>query len=106
VQPDDEQQVRARKKTNRASGSDPSGVERVVILAFNAGEFSPRDLSAKYDRFAPWYDFVEGLRVLLGLSHLRRAPQRLRNLGCRSQQEMLELARARATKLKHLLSAA
>ena len=37
VQPDDEQQVRARKKTNRASGSDPSGVERVVILAFNAG---------------------------------------------------------------------
>ena len=37
-----------------------------------AAEFASRDVSAKYDRFAPWYDWLEGILNLLGLSRLRR----------------------------------
>jgi ubiquinone/menaquinone biosynthesis C-methylase UbiE len=37
-----------------------------------AVEFASRDLSTKYDRFAPWYDWLEGILNVLGLSRLRR----------------------------------
>jgi ubiquinone/menaquinone biosynthesis C-methylase UbiE len=36
-------------------------------------EFASRDLSAKYDRFARWYDCVEGVLGFLGVSKLRQA---------------------------------
>lgn len=35
-------------------------------------EFTSRELSAKYDRFARWYDCVEGVLDLLGVRRLRR----------------------------------
>ena len=34
--------------------------------------FGSREILAKYDRFAPWYDWLEGILNLLGLSRLRR----------------------------------
>src|SRR5688572_3727570 len=37
-----------------------------------AVEFASREISAKYDRFAPWYDWLEGILNVLGLSGLRR----------------------------------
>ena len=36
-------------------------------------EFSSRELSAKYDRCARWYDYVEGVLDFLGLRRLRQA---------------------------------
>jgi ubiquinone/menaquinone biosynthesis C-methylase UbiE len=36
-------------------------------------EFASKELSAKYDRFARWYDHVEGVLDLLGLRTLRRS---------------------------------
>jgi ubiquinone/menaquinone biosynthesis C-methylase UbiE len=35
-------------------------------------EFASKDLSAKYDRFARWYDCVEGFLGLLGVRKLRK----------------------------------
>ncbi|HEX2229430.1 MAG TPA: methyltransferase domain-containing protein [Candidatus Binatia bacterium] len=35
-------------------------------------KLTPRELSQKYDRFARWYDSVEGILELLGISRLRR----------------------------------
>ncbi len=35
-------------------------------------DFTSQEISRKYDRFAPWYDWVEGIPDLLGLSRLRR----------------------------------
>ena len=32
---------------------------------------SPREISQKYDRFARWYDWVEGIPELLGVNRLR-----------------------------------
>ncbi len=84
--------------------------------------FTSRELSEKYDRFAPWYDWVEGILDLLGVSRLRerlmrRASGRVlevavgtgKNLryyerDCRitaidMSGEMLEIARKRAAKL-------
>ena len=37
-----------------------------------AVEFAAREIAAKYDRFAAWYDWLEGILNLLGLSRLRR----------------------------------
>ena len=37
-----------------------------------AVRFTSEEISRKYDRFAPWYDCVEGIPDLLGLSRLRR----------------------------------
>src|SRR5437899_11850506 len=34
--------------------------------------FTSRELSEKYDRFAPWYDWVEGVPDLLGVRRLRQ----------------------------------
>src|SRR5688500_8503268 len=38
-----------------------------------AVEFASREISEKYDRFARWYDWVEGVPNLLGLKRLRRS---------------------------------
>ena len=80
---------------------------------------SPREISQKYDRFARWYDWVEGIPELLGVNRLRyRMLQRAsgtvlevaigtgKNLsyyprGCRIiaadlSREMLNIARKRA----------
>ncbi len=35
-------------------------------------EFASRELSAKYDRFARWYDYVEGVLDFLGMGRLRQ----------------------------------
>src|ERR687891_1448124 len=37
-----------------------------------ATTFTSQEISRKYDRFARWYDWVEGVPELLGLSRLRR----------------------------------
>jgi ubiquinone/menaquinone biosynthesis C-methylase UbiE len=37
-----------------------------------AVEFASREISGKYDRFARWYDCLEGILNVLGLSRLRR----------------------------------
>lgn len=35
-------------------------------------KFTPQDLSRKYDRFARWYDVIEGILDLLGVRKLRQ----------------------------------
>jgi hypothetical protein len=35
-------------------------------------DLTSREISRKYDRFARWYDWVQGIPDLLGLSRLRR----------------------------------
>jgi ubiquinone/menaquinone biosynthesis C-methylase UbiE len=87
-----------------------------------AVDFTSREISQKYDGFARWYDWVEGIPDVLGVSRLRRRLLRRasgkilevaagtgKNLkfypsGCRIialdvSLEMLNLARKRATKL-------
>jgi ubiquinone/menaquinone biosynthesis C-methylase UbiE len=51
-----------------------------------AVEFTSRDISAKYDQFAPWYDWLEGILNVLGLSRLRRTILR------RASGKVLEVA--------------
>ena len=81
-----------------------------------------QELSEKYDRFAPWYDWVEGIPDLLGVSRLRRRllrrasgkvlevaigtgknlryyPQGCRIIGVDVSKEMLNIARRRAGRL-------
>jgi ubiquinone/menaquinone biosynthesis C-methylase UbiE len=85
-------------------------------------EFSSQELAHKYDQFARWYDWVEGIPDLLGVSRLRRRVLRQakgkvlevavgtgKNLpyypgGCRIialdlSREMLAIAQKRALKL-------
>jgi ubiquinone/menaquinone biosynthesis C-methylase UbiE len=38
-----------------------------------AVEFASREISEKYDRFARWYDWIEGVPDLLGVRKLRRS---------------------------------
>src|SRR5688500_197995 len=87
-----------------------------------AVEFTSRDISAKYDRFAPWYDWLEGILNVLGLSRLRRRllrrtsgnvlevavgtgknlsyyPRDCRIIALDLSSEMLKVARNRAAKL-------
>jgi ubiquinone/menaquinone biosynthesis C-methylase UbiE len=84
--------------------------------------FAPREISAKYDRFARYYDWLEGILNVLGLSTLRRAllrrasgnvleiavgtgknltyyPQDCRITALDLSSEMLNVARNRAEKL-------
>ena len=84
--------------------------------------FTSRELSEKYDRFAPWYDWVEGVPDLLGVRRLRRRllrqasgkvlevavgtgknvqyyPRGCRIIGIDVSREMLNMTRKRATKL-------
>ncbi len=85
-------------------------------------EFVLKELSAKYDRFARWYDWLEGIPNLLGLSRLRRMlfrratgkvlevaagtgknlayyPRDCRIIALDLSREMLKVARKRAAKL-------
>ena len=84
--------------------------------------FSQREISQKYDRFARWYDSVEGILGLLGLSKLRQRvlqqasgkvlevavgtgknlpyyPRECRIIGVDLSSEMLNIARERAARL-------
>jgi ubiquinone/menaquinone biosynthesis C-methylase UbiE len=83
---------------------------------------TPREISEKYDRFARWYDVVEGLPDLLGVKKLRESLFRrasgkvlevavgtgknlphydraFRIIGVDISREMLSVARRRAAKL-------
>jgi ubiquinone/menaquinone biosynthesis C-methylase UbiE len=87
-----------------------------------AVDFTSREISQKYDRFARWYDWVEGIPDVLGVSRLRRRllrrasgkilevaagtgknlkfyPSDCRIIALDVSLEMLNLARKRATKL-------
>jgi ubiquinone/menaquinone biosynthesis C-methylase UbiE len=87
-----------------------------------AVEFASREISAKYDRFARWYDWLEGILNLLGLSRLRRVllrrasgkvlevavgtgknliyyPRDRRIIALDLSREMLKVARNRAARL-------
>ena len=37
-----------------------------------AVKFTSKEISRKYDGFAPWYDWAEGVRDLLGVRRLRQ----------------------------------
>lgn len=86
-----------------------------------AVELTSRELSQKYDRFARWYDWVEGIPDLLGLMRLRRRlmqqasgkvlevavgtgknlpyyPRGYRIIAADVSREMLNIARKRAAK--------
>ena len=87
-----------------------------------AVELTSRELSEKYDRFARWYDWVEGIPDRLGVSRLRRElfrrasgkvlevaagtgknlayyPPACRIIALDRSREMLKVARSRAAKL-------
>jgi len=87
-----------------------------------AVKFTARELSEKYDRFARWYDWVEGVPDLLGVRRLRRRllrrasgrvlevavgtgnnlryyPASCRITAVDVSREMLNVARQRAAKL-------
>ena len=82
-----------------------------------------RDISEKYDRFARWYDWVEGVPEILGVRSLRRGllqqasgrilevavgtgknlsyyPRACRIVAVDVSREMLNVARKRAAKLR------
>jgi ubiquinone/menaquinone biosynthesis C-methylase UbiE len=84
--------------------------------------FTAREISAKYDRFARWFDLVEGIPDLLGVRKLRKRilpqasgevlevavgtgknlhyyPERCRIIGVDISREMLSVGRKRAAKL-------
>jgi ubiquinone/menaquinone biosynthesis C-methylase UbiE len=87
-----------------------------------AAELTAREISEKYNRFARWYDWVEGVPDLLGVSKLRRQllqrasgrvleiavgtgknlpyyPQGCQIIAVDISGEMLNVARKRAAKL-------
>jgi ubiquinone/menaquinone biosynthesis C-methylase UbiE len=87
-----------------------------------AVEFASREISEKYDRFARWYDWVEGVPDLLGVRRLRQSllerasgrvlevavgtgknfhyyPPDCRIIGVDVSRKMLNVARERAAKL-------
>jgi len=89
--------------------------------------FGSRELSAKYDRFARWYDCVEGVLDLLGVRRLRRRvfsqasgkvlevavgtgknlryyPRDCQIIAVDLSREMLKVARERAAKLSMVIS--
>src|ERR671919_2080555 len=92
-----------------------------------ATTFTSQEISRKYDRFARWYDWVEGIPDLLGLSRLRRRllkkasgkvlevavgtgknlayyPRDCRIIAIDLSREMLSVAGRRATKLSMKVS--
>ncbi|MEX0803308.1 MAG: methyltransferase domain-containing protein [Candidatus Binatia bacterium] len=87
-----------------------------------AVDLTSREISEKYDRFARWYDWLEGILNILGLSRLRRMllqrasgkvlevavgtgknliyyPRNCRIIALDLSGEMLNVARNRAAKL-------
>jgi ubiquinone/menaquinone biosynthesis C-methylase UbiE len=92
-----------------------------------AVEFGSRELAEKYDRFARWYDWVEGVPYVLGMRRLRRRvfaeasgkvlevavgtgknlryyPRDCQIIAVDLSSEMLKVARTRAAKLSLHLS--
>jgi hypothetical protein len=52
-----------------AAASNPSQkMRRSKVPA----KFTSQEISEKYDQFAPWYDWLEGIPDALGVSRLRR----------------------------------
>ena len=103
------------------AGRDDEGQLEIVLYRVPV-HFTSREISEKYDRFARWYDLVEGIPDVLGVRKLRRRLLRQasgnvlevavgtgKNLryyppGCRIialdvSREMLNVARQRAAKL-------
>jgi ubiquinone/menaquinone biosynthesis C-methylase UbiE len=62
-----------------------------------AVDFTSREISQKYDRFARWYDWVEGIPDVLGVSRLRRRLLR------RASGKILEVAAGTGKNLKFSL---
>ena len=60
-----------------------------------AVEFASREISERYDRFARWYDWVEGVPDLLGVGKLRRG------LLSRASGRVLEVAVGTGKNLAH-----
>lgn len=58
-------------------------------------KFTSQELASKYDRFAPWYDWVEGVPDLLGVAKLRR------RLLQRASGKVLEVAVGTGKNLEH-----
>jgi ubiquinone/menaquinone biosynthesis C-methylase UbiE len=50
----------------------PESIEIKIGPGKMAVKFTSKEISRKYDRFARWYDWVEGVPDVLGLSRLRR----------------------------------
>src|SRR5262245_6151193 len=90
-------------------------------------ELTTKEISEKYDRFARWFDWVEGVPDILGVSNLRRwllqrasvrvlevavgtgknlryYPAHCRISGVDVSREMLSVARKRASKLSMNIS--
>jgi ubiquinone/menaquinone biosynthesis C-methylase UbiE len=59
-----------------------------------AGTLTSQEISQKYDQFAPWYDWVEGVPDVLGVSRLRR------RLLKRASGKVLEVAAGTGKNLK------
>src|SRR5919109_3336079 len=59
-----------------------------------AGTLTSQEISQKYDQFARWYDWVEGIPDLLGISRLRRRLLR------RASGKVLEVAAGTGKNLK------
>jgi ubiquinone/menaquinone biosynthesis C-methylase UbiE len=60
-----------------------------------AVQLTSQEISQKYNRFAPWYDLVEGIPDLLGLRKLRQ------KLLARASGEILEVAVGTGKNLPH-----
>jgi len=93
-----------------------------VLISHMAVELTPQELSRRYNRVARWYDRVEGILGLLGVSRLRRRvlqqasgkvlevavgtgknlpyyPHECRIIAVDLSREMLNIAQKRAAKL-------
>jgi ubiquinone/menaquinone biosynthesis C-methylase UbiE len=89
---------------------------------FDRGYLTPQEISQKYDRFAQWYDLIEGVPDLLGIRNLRQQilgqasgdvlevavgtgknlpyyPYRCRIIAMDLSREMLNMAQKRAANL-------
>jgi hypothetical protein len=53
-------------------GPEAESSEIKMRRANMAAKFTSQEISEKYNRFARWYDWVEGIPDVLGLSRLRR----------------------------------
>jgi ubiquinone/menaquinone biosynthesis C-methylase UbiE len=108
------------------AGRNDEGQLQIILYRVPV-HFTSREISEKYDRFARWYDLVEGVPNLLGVRKLRRRLLRHASgnvlevavgtgmnlpyypTGCRIiavdvSREMLNVARQRAAKLSMAVS--
>src|SRR5438270_505677 len=52
------------------AGRDDEGQRQIIVIV--PVHFTSQEISEKYDRFARWYDIVEGIPDVLGVRKLRR----------------------------------